>query len=206
MDQWNHGTTEYTQTNWNGIVGKMELVAKNPSYIERIKAYPDVKNQKVKIDLQLHTAGDSSGEIRYTLRDPQGKVVHTSVVPVSLQEQKLSQELPVGKNMMLWDEFNPNLYELETRLTAGETAEVQTLRFGMRQVEQGKNHIRLNGRNIHLRGALDCAVFPLTGYPSTKVEDWETDIPHRERLWHEPHPFPFVVSAGACLHRGGRSG
>lgn len=22
MDQWNHGTTEYTQTNWNGIVGK----------------------------------------------------------------------------------------------------------------------------------------------------------------------------------------
>lgn len=173
MDQWNHGTTEYTQTNWNGIVGKMELVAKNPSYIERIKAYPDVKNQKVKIDLQLHTEGDSSGEIRYTLRDPQGKVVHTSVVPVSLQEQKLSQELPVGKNMMLWDEFNPNLYELETRLTAGETEEVQTLRFGMRQVEQGKNHIRLNGRNIHLRGALDCAVFPLTGYPSTKVEDWK---------------------------------
>lgn len=206
MDQWNHGTTEYTQTNWNGIVGKMELVAKNPSYIERIKAYPDVKNQKVKIDLQLHTAGDSSGEIRYTLRDPQGKVVHTSVVPVSLQEQKLSQELPVGKNMMLWDEFNPNLYELETRLTAGETAEVQTLRFGMRQVEQGKNHIRLNGRNIHLRGAARLCRFPSNGLPFDKSGRLETDIPHRERLWHEPHPFPFVVSAGSCLHRGGRSG
>lgn len=104
MDQWNHGTTEYTQTNWNGIVGKMELVAKNPSYIERIKAYPDVKNQKVKIDLQLHTAGDSSGEIRYTLRDPQWKSCPHVGRPGELTRTKISQELPVGKNMMLWDD------------------------------------------------------------------------------------------------------
>lgn len=174
MDQWNHGTTEYTQTNWNGIIGKMELTAKNPSYIQRIKAYPDVKNRKVKIDLQLHTAaGDSIGEIRYTLRDPKGKIVHTSTVAANLKAQTLSQDLPVGKNMMLWDEFTPNLYELETTVKAGQTQETHTLRFGMRHVEQGKNHIRLNGRNIHLRGTLDCAVFPLTGYPSTRVEDWK---------------------------------
>lgn len=25
MDQWNHGTTEYTQTNWNGMVGQLKL-------------------------------------------------------------------------------------------------------------------------------------------------------------------------------------
>lgn len=174
MDQWNHGTTEYTQTNWNGITGKMELTAKNPSYIQRIKVYPDVKNQKVNINLQLHTAsGDSIGKIRYALRDPKGKIVHTSTVLVNLKAPVLTQEIPVGKNMMLWDEFNPNLYELETLITMGETEETYTLRFGMRQVEQGKNHIRLNGRNIHLRGALDCAVFPLTGYPSTKAEDWK---------------------------------
>lgn len=174
MDQWNHGTTEYTQTNWNGITGKMELIAKNPSYIQRIKAYPDVKNRKVKIDLQLHTAtSDSIGEIRYTLRDPQGKIVHTSTVPVDLKAQTLTQDIPVGKNMMLWDEFTPNLYELETCITTGQTEEIHTLRFGMRQVEQGKNHIRLNGRNIHLRGTLDCAVFPLTGYPPTNVEEWK---------------------------------
>ena len=43
----------------------------------------------------------------------------------------------------------------------------------MRNVEQGKHHIRLNGRDIHLRGVLDCAVFPLTGYPSTNVDDWK---------------------------------
>ena len=174
MDQWNHGTTEYTQTNWNGIIGKMELIAKNPSYIRQIKTYPDVKNKKIKIDLQFHAASrDSTGEIRYTLRDPQGKTVHTSTVPVNLRAQTLSQEIPVGKNMMLWDEFTPNLYELETSITTGQTEETHTLRIGMRQVEQGKNHIRLNGRNIHLRGTLDCAVFPLTGYPSTKVEDWK---------------------------------
>ena len=44
--------------------------------------------------------------------------------------------------------------------------------FGFRKVEKGAHHIRLNGRNIHLRGLLDCAVFPLTGYPATDVESW----------------------------------
>ena len=43
----------------------------------------------------------------------------------------------------------------------------------MRNVEQGKHHVRLNGHDIHLRGVLDCAVFPLTGYPSTYVDDWK---------------------------------
>jgi hypothetical protein len=48
-----------------------------------------------------------------------------------------------------------------------------TTTFGMRKVEQGKYHIRLNNRNIHLRGVLDCAAFPLTGYPSVDIEDWK---------------------------------
>ena len=45
--------------------------------------------------------------------------------------------------------------------------------FGFRKVEKGEHHIRLNGRNIHLRGLLDCAVFPLTGYPATDLESWQ---------------------------------
>ena len=31
----------------------------------------------------------------------------------------------------------------------------RSLRFGMRKVEQGKHHIRLNDRDIHLRGVLE---------------------------------------------------
>lgn len=47
MDQWNHGTTEYTQTNWNGIVGKIELTAYEKTNIHALKAYPDIETRTV---------------------------------------------------------------------------------------------------------------------------------------------------------------
>lgn len=39
MDQWTHGTTEYTQTNWNGVVGEMVLEAKEPCHLRRVDIY-----------------------------------------------------------------------------------------------------------------------------------------------------------------------
>ena len=37
MDQWAHGTTEYTQTNWNGIVGEMKLEAKPACHLTDVQ-------------------------------------------------------------------------------------------------------------------------------------------------------------------------
>lgn len=79
----------------------------------------------------------------------------------------------MGNRVKLWDEFTPYLYEIEASWNVDGKTDTQTRTFGMRNVEQGKHHIRLNGRDIHLRGVLDCAVFPLTGYPSTNVDDWK---------------------------------
>lgn len=67
--------------------------------------------------------------------------------------------LPMGKQVKLWDEFTPYLYELEASWNVDGKTDTQTRTFGMRNVEQGKHHIRLNGRDIHLRGVLDCCVF-----------------------------------------------
>ena len=47
MDQWNHGTTEYTQTNWNGVVGEMQLIAREPGHIQRIRLFPNLKGETV---------------------------------------------------------------------------------------------------------------------------------------------------------------
>lgn len=178
MDQWNHGTTEYTQTNWNGVVGKVELIAKNKAYIDQANVYPDVKNQKINVKIQLRNTGmEGVGEIQFKLREKAGKVIRTVNLPVNFSAEKqdveVNQEIVLGKEMKLWDEFTPNLYELETSLKMEQGKDTNTIGFGMRHVEQGEHHIRLNGRNIHLRGALDCAVFPLTGYPATDVESWK---------------------------------
>jgi hypothetical protein len=75
----------------------------------------------------------------------------------------------------LWDEFSPNLYRLTTVLIKnGSTKGVeQTTTFGMREIGVQGTNITINGRPIFLRGDLDCAAFPVTGYPPTTAAPWE---------------------------------
>lgn len=177
MDQWNHGTTEYTQTNWNGVVGRMELIAKPSSYIGKMKIYPDIEAKKVNVRLALHVTGNNptKGELTLRIREKDGKEVCQTVIPLSLsgKENKIEQELALGKDIKLWNEFSPALYELIATLTTEAGEDTYTSVFGMRHVEQGRHHIRVNGRDIHLRGVLACCVFPLTGYPATDVKEWK---------------------------------
>lgn len=48
-----HTCTESTQTNWNGIIGKMELIARDPLHIVSAIPFPqaDAGNQRVDITL-----------------------------------------------------------------------------------------------------------------------------------------------------------
>lgn len=175
MDQWTHGTTEYTQTNWNGIVGDMKLEAKPAYYLTNVQVEPDIQQKNVRVRCAFHTGGkNGQGNLTLTVKDQTGKKVAESTTPVTFQgkEDEAEQILSLGKTIALWDEFSPALYTLDISLSTDAGQDSRSLRFGMRKVEQGKHHIRLNDRDIHLRGVLDCAVFPLTGYPSTKPDDW----------------------------------
>ena len=40
---------ERTQTNWNGIVGRMELRATDPVWIDDVQVYPDVSNKTARV-------------------------------------------------------------------------------------------------------------------------------------------------------------
>lgn len=176
MDQWNHGTTEYTQTNWNGIVGNISILAKEKVHIQRIHVYPDVMQKQVLVKMNLSPLNASQkGTLELHVRERGGKTIATQHIKVdSLTVQKgIEQTIDMGKQIKLWDEFTPFLYELEANLLIDGKVNTQSVTFGMRNIEQGKHHIRLNGHDIHLRGVLDCAVFPLTGYPSTSVDDWK---------------------------------
>lgn len=175
MDQWAHGTTEYTQTNWNGIVGDMKLEAKPAYYLANVQVEPDIQQKNVRVRCAFHTGGkNGQGNLTLTVKDQTGKKVAESTTPVTFQgkEDGVEQTLSLGKRIALWDEFSPALYTLDVSLSTNAGQDSRSLRFGMRKVEQGKHHIRLNDRDIHLRGVLDCAVFPLTGYPSTNPDDW----------------------------------
>ena len=175
MDQWAHGTTEYTQTNWNGIVGRIELEARPALNIKQMRIDPDVDNRKIHVRLHLGAGKEAAkGELALQVTGKDGKPVNSVTVPVGLPAggSEISHDVELGKNVRLWDEFDPALYRLTAVLKSELGADTCSSVFGMRKVEQGKHHIRINGHNVHLRGVLDCAVFPITGYPSTSTSDW----------------------------------
>lgn len=177
MDQWNHGTTEYTQTNWNGMVGDLKIEVYDPARITALRTYPDLQQRAVrlKIDLDNATGKARKGRLQLELREKGGQnTVATAAHEVELGkgQQTWNGTLALGKEMKLWDEFSPFLYEIKATLTTDSTTDERTVRFGMREVERGAHHVRLNGRDIHLRGALDCCVFPRTGYPAMQPDEW----------------------------------
>lgn len=174
MDQWAHGTTEYTQTNWNGIVGDIHLTAHPQTGIERVRIYPDPDNRSVSVKVDL-SGKERTGNLAVSITAPDGTRMATATHRISLPEDSsfVSLNLNLGRDIRLWNEFNPDLYTLTASLTTGGTTERVTERFGMRKVGQGAHHVRINDTDVHLRGVLDCCVFPLTGYPPTDTEDWK---------------------------------
>lgn len=173
MDQWSHGITEYTQTNWNGIVGDIQLVTANKTGIRGIQIYPDIDRNKSIVKMTL-SGSSGEGEIILDVISPDGRSVNTVKRRFSMpsDSSEFIVEMDMGKNVKLWNEFTPNLYTLSATIESEGKTETVNKRFGMRKVEQGKNHVKINGTDVHLRGVLDCCVFPLTGYPSTDPKDW----------------------------------
>lgn len=183
FDRWSHAFSEYTQTCWNGIVGKMELRAYDPVRIKDIQIYPDVdkKQARVVCTIENLTNGGVSGAVKLsasTTNAPKSHFVKGVDLAFSGSSKDIKAEaiLPMGKDVMLWDEVSPILYRLSASLSAkGEGATYNDSRdvaFGMRSFGYDGSKFTLNNRKVFLRGTLECGIFPLTGYPEMTVEGW----------------------------------
>ena len=51
--KWDHAHSEFTQINWNGILGEMKLMAVDPVYIDDMQLYPDVSGRSVKVKMKI---------------------------------------------------------------------------------------------------------------------------------------------------------
>lgn len=170
-----HSITDQTQGNWNGIVGKIGLYTTPPSYIEDLQVYPDVKNKKAIV--RVHVVGSRSGEITIEAESFNGATNH-KIAPLKKLFNRNDQSglveitLPMGENVLLWDEFEPNLYRLKVTLTTKKGSDVKVIRFGMREFTIEGKSFYVNGRKTMLRGTVENCVFPLTGYAPMDVESW----------------------------------
>ena len=178
--KWNHAHTEFTQINWNGILGEMKLIAVDPVYVDDMQLYPDVTEKTVTARLQIrnYTGKPFEGTARFHITGDDGYNL-TRELPVNGKDSLVSFEgkIALGKDIQLWDEFHSNLYRVECKLltSVGETnyEHEKEVTFGMREVAQGKNHVLVNGHPIHLRGTVENAVFPKTGYAPVDDASWE---------------------------------
>ncbi|ANH81717.1 glycoside hydrolase family 2 [Niabella ginsenosidivorans] len=178
-----HAISAETQTNWNGIIGKIELRAFDRVHIADVQAYPDAAKGTVRLLVSIcNTTGKSvQGSIQCN-----GAVVHTAK-PQSVPEKEIrfsgadflitvTTEIPLGTPVQLWDEFDPALYRLQLTLNATgkdhRYNDATTVTFGVRELTTQGTRFVFNGRPAFIRGTVNSSEFPLTGYPPTDKKEW----------------------------------
>jgi len=171
---------EGTQTNWNGIIGRIQLRAHDPVSLTKIQVYPDVGRKSARVKLSVGNSSEShaTGTISLSATNSSGHPAGSDVmVPFAFPDQEtvLEAVVSLGSEIQLWDEFAPNLYTLHASLSTKGTPtcrDEQSVTFGMRELSTRGTQFTMNGRPLMLRGTLECAIFPLTAFPPTDVDSW----------------------------------
>jgi hypothetical protein len=178
-----HSVSDNTQSNWNGIVGEIKLVRKALVAVSNVRIYPDVVNKAVRLEIELknRAGGAESGTIKIkaistSAESPQRIPEYKTSFKTDSSSDLINVEYPMGDEVRLWDEFDPDLYELTVELVSESGKDEWKGTFGMRDFHvEGLSFVN-NGRPVFLRGTLECAIFPKTGYPPTDVASWERII------------------------------
>lgn len=168
-----HSISDHTQGNWNGVVGDMYLQVRPQVNIASMAVYPNVATKSIRVKANLKNRKHAVAQTVLTLKSD-GKSIQKEVV-LQPGENEIEMLFSLGDEIRLWDEFDPYLYQLEASLEDKEeaTVDVRLESFGMRDFKVIDKRITINGRPVFLRGTLDCAAFPKTGYPPTDKAAWE---------------------------------
>lgn len=176
LDVMASGYSVDTQGYWNGIIGKIELQCEDFCHIENVQVFPDNSG----IDIKLTEICDvyspferRTANIEFTVTDPNGKILPTKKFEKELFNSRQPDYFRYDiEDIQYWDEFNPNLYTLNVKYECQDCKDEKTVTFGMRTIKTENKKILLNDNQIALRGTIDCAIYPITGYPPTEFDVW----------------------------------
>jgi len=178
-----HSVSDHTQSNWNGIIGRIELHAADKVSIADVQVYPDIENKRAKLRITIENATGipTSGTLTLSARTANTTEQHTLAtksIEFAARESStlIEADYPMGDNLLLWDEFSPTMYELTVSLAAANKAQTyrdrKSVTFGMREFAAKGTQFTINNRLTFLRGTLECSIFPRTGYPAMDVVEW----------------------------------
>ncbi len=178
VGQNSHSISDHTQGNWNGMTGKLLLSARPDFYIDAVRLYPDVFKKRVIAQIDIQSKSSAHKKVALQLlaktKGNSDDVLKPLKQSLTLKEgnNKIEVVYPMGDNPMLWDEFHPNLYSMLVQISRGKEHDIKNIGFGMREFIAKGTQFTINGRPTFLRGTLECAIFPKTGYPPTDVASW----------------------------------
>jgi len=174
-----HSIADHTQSNWNGLAGALTLQALPLVHIGNVSLYPDIQNSKVKavIEVRNYTGNNQAGQLNLKSIQPETgsqlkSMLHKFNIKGNEESKNIEIIYPMGASPALWDEFNPNLYRMEVELKSAKGTHQEKVTFGMREFKTEGKRFTINGRPTFLRGTLECAIFPQTGYPATGIDQW----------------------------------
>lgn len=180
VGQDSHSVTDQTQGNWNGIVGKISLIQSENVNIDNLQIYPDLSTRKALVKLEITNSTGKSvkaiiGMQAKSFNTDKNHITKAITKPVTIPtgHSEYEVEFDMGEGMLTWDEFNPALYNMETRLISGsKVLDKKETTFGMREISINGKWFYLNDRKIQLRGTVENCCFPLTGYAPMDVDSW----------------------------------
>lgn len=171
-----HSVSDHTQSNWNGVVGDMSIRSLDPVRIKNVAIYPDPDSGVARAEISIENQSGADQNVALRI-DVASKFTPTQHLPAPVEQQvkagpgvtKHTVNYPMGDEFYRWDEFTPYLYAMNVSLGDGAAA---TYDFGMRKFEARGKRLFINDRPIFLRGTLECAIFPKTGYPAMDEAEW----------------------------------
>ncbi|RED22518.1 glycosyl hydrolase family 2 [Flavobacterium cutihirudinis] len=176
-DNMAHSYTNHTQIIWNGIIGKMEIEASDAVRITNLQIKPDISSGSAKVSLTFNNKTNKSakGILSISAVNKKSKISVETLqkeIQIKAGESVVEVDYNMGKDVKLWSEFSPELYELKAELKAGKKESNAAVDFGMRSFSRKGSVLTINNQPVFLRGTLECNIFPLTGHPPMDKEGW----------------------------------
>lgn len=179
-----HQFDDSAQTNWNGVLGAIELVATPATWLDDVQVHPDVAARAFRVRVtfgwlapqprpaKLRIAAESFNHAGPAQRPPALDLA----VEAGPAAPTMEFFLPLGDDAKLWDEFSPALYRVTVALETDAGRDERAVETGLRDFRARDRQLTINGRPTYLRGKHEAGIFPLEGHPPMDVAGWERHL------------------------------
>lgn len=176
IGKWSSGICDDLQTNWNGILGEMLLIAEDPVTIESCIITPHTLDHEATFDLKLSNSGDDLDfTVQYEIWQDGSKLTYGTVAVEAFSGEKpVSFQVGMPEETVLWDHETPAMCEAVLRVLHKETiCACGAVEFGYREFKAVGTNFVMNGNNVFIRGSVEYTAFPKTGHVPMDEGEWE---------------------------------